>query len=771
MVNSKAGLALYLSFNSITSDQKVIDASSNGQNGTLYGNAQLVDDDTFSRCLKVDGEGDYVDTGAVFSGITDTFTIEAWVFPESEHQIDQESINGIVGTAGQKYIIWPTHGNAYGLGHAGAGISVGTNGVSVYEHADGYMPALLVWQGSITKWTHIAVVYNNKQPSLYVNGAFVKKGLISNKIVHPCAGKGNAYSGQSGGIGGGTHGYFKGKIAHVRIYSRALSAQEMQSNIQDDQVALATFRKAYPIGFSLHDDNDEAVLYISDASEGDNLRLEVVNTWQQDIQLIAPQKMTAASDNHHFELRFRPGTLSANTLSTEPSKRVVLVESGWNMSYQVNSDRTVSLYFLSTNARIIKPSEKISLKLQRVNAAADGGVRGTRVELRYRQLQYQGETISLTGSREQYLSIVNRQGKKNIPLHVGFVGSNTILNDGSSQNELKLRIANVLKAESLPLSTNSASPSKFIISFDVQAEGEPKEWALATKSQVQGITVKVSEGKIQQEIQGQSPEWIVTLPGKTALAAGKDIQFTLSNIISSLPSGHTNLYVRYENIPGYWDGQFVVPIEKAPILYRQSCVGIGTANPTAKLHIQGDAEGNVWEAIALRYNRYWANQGTAINFYHNLPKEPRIEAQIRTHLGGGGVTDMIFSTFDGGDDSAKFREIMRLQANGNVRIAGALTQSSSRELKENIVELSSAEAIATLEGLNPLKFNYKDTSQKETHIGFIAEDVPELVASPDRKHLSAMDIVAVLTKVVKEQQEAISVLQEKLKALEGKNQL
>jgi len=43
----------------------------------------------------------------------------------------------------------------------------------------------------------------------------------------------------------------------------------------------------------------------------------------------------------------------------------------------------------------------------------------------------------------------------------------------------------------------------------------------------------------------------------------------------------------------------------------------------------------------------------------------------------------------------------------------------------------------------------------EEHVGFIAEDVPELVATPNRKGLSSMDIVGVLTKVVQEQQNAI----------------
>jgi hypothetical protein len=41
-------------------------------------------------------------------------------------------------------------------------------------------------------------------------------------------------------------------------------------------------------------------------------------------------------------------------------------------------------------------------------------------------------------------------------------------------------------------------------------------------------------------------------------------------------------------------------------------------------------------------------------------------------------------------------------------------------------------------------------------VGFIAEDVPALVARKDRKSLSPMDIVAVLTKVVQEQKQTIA---------------
>ena len=97
----------------------------------------------------------------------------------------------------------------------------------------------------------------------------------------------------------------------------------------------------------------------------------------------------------------------------------------------------------------------------------------------------------------------------------------------------------------------------------------------------------------------------------------------------------------------------------------------------------------------------------------------------------------------------------------------AWIDASSRSLKENIRDLTIEDARETLLGLVPVRYNYKaDTSDE--HLGFIAEDVPALVASKDRKGMSAMDVVAVLTRVVQEQQKTINELQREVDALKKK---
>jgi hypothetical protein len=115
------------------------------------------------------------------------------------------------------------------------------------------------------------------------------------------------------------------------------------------------------------------------------------------------------------------------------------------------------------------------------------------------------------------------------------------------------------------------------------------------------------------------------------------------------------------------------------------------------------------------------------------------------------------------------KDAIVISSSGNVTIGGALSQASSIALKENVAELSGQEAMQALKGLNAVKYNYKADEQKEQRIGFIAEEVPDLVASSERDRLSPMDIVAVLTKAVQEQQKTIAELAAEMIALKEQN--
>jgi hypothetical protein len=160
---------------------------------------------------------------------------------------------------------------------------------------------------------------------------------------------------------------------------------------------------------------------------------------------------------------------------------------------------------------------------------------------------------------------------------------------------------------------------------------------------------------------------------------------------------------------------------------------------------------------------------STINFFIDGPVSP-----------GHIPTALLFIVGDG----TSRPERMRISSSGNVGFSvsnpayplqmasgarctagGVWTNASSREYKENIKELSSSDALLAFNKLNPVTFNYKVDSQ-DKHVGFIAEDVPDLVATPDKKALSPMDIVALLTKVVQEQQKTIAELNEKVSRLQ-----
>jgi len=126
-------------------------------------------------------------------------------------------------------------------------------------------------------------------------------------------------------------------------------------------------------------------------------------------------------------------------------------------------------------------------------------------------------------------------------------------------------------------------------------------------------------------------------------------------------------------------------------------------------------------------------------------------------IGAGGVVGFgVFANYP-----------LEMASGAHVTSGGVWTNASSRAYKQDIKALTKDEAHNTLKNLEPVRFSYK-TNPAEKHVGFIAEDVPDLVATEDRKGMSAMDVVAVLTKVVQDQQKTIEELSRKVAALEKK---
>jgi len=93
-----------------------------------------------------------------------------------------ESITGRLDETGKNYVVPAAEGAG---GQAYAGIAVGRNGVYVVERSATASPAVLVANTPVSGWTHVAIVYRAGKPSLYLNGKFIKDGLVSGSLVHP----------------------------------------------------------------------------------------------------------------------------------------------------------------------------------------------------------------------------------------------------------------------------------------------------------------------------------------------------------------------------------------------------------------------------------------------------------------------------------------------------------------------------------------------------------------------------------------------------------
>ena len=182
-------------------------------------------------------------------------------------------------------------------------------------------------------------------------------------------------------------------------------------------------------------------------------------------------------------------------------------------------------------------------------------------------------------------------------------------------------------------------------------------------------------------------------------------------------------------------------------------VGIGTTEPKQRLEVNGNIQIHEQNSSVAGL-MITQSSGETGYIMHN-------RASTLT-IGAGSVDRM---TIDGdgnvGIGVTRPRQPLEMASGAHATAGGVWTNSSSREKKENITELSVEEALAALAGLKPVQFNYRNEAG-ESYVGFIAEDVPELVATGDREGLSAMDIVAVLTRVIQAQQQKIEELEARI---------
>src|SRR5689334_9256495 len=269
----------------------------------------------------------------------------------------------------------------------------------------------------------------------------------------------------------------------------------------------AIVRASYPLSFQLLNRDRQPLLGIFNGQQGQTLKLDITNSSRRNIKLRQLTENPTA-ENHHFELRFRPGTLVLPD-SVSPTRPAISVEeAGWKISDKpVVSDGGVSFYLLMTTPTTIDSDKSISVTLNNLSGDGKVGAHGTRVELKWNNsLEYVASATGQSpeplapGYRLQYLSVVNQSGQKQIPLYIGIVGNDKVLNNGNT-NELKLRITNLIKPDpakpgegtiELNPDRGAGKPpaTKFTFSFDFSPGSQVNPWALGSKDEVGNIKLK-----------------------------------------------------------------------------------------------------------------------------------------------------------------------------------------------------------------------------------------------------------------------------------------
>lgn len=175
------------------------DSSGNGNSGTLFGNPSRVAG-KFGNALQFNGASTYVESPDSNSlDITNGITLEAWVYPSS--------------LGDWTNVIEKNQNAGYKLGFYNNQVVF-----TLYALWDSYSTGTV----PLNQWSYVAATYDMQNVKIYINGALDSTIAHTNPI-----GVGTSPVDIGRSIGG--YSYFNGTIDEVKVWNRALTASEIQS--------------------------------------------------------------------------------------------------------------------------------------------------------------------------------------------------------------------------------------------------------------------------------------------------------------------------------------------------------------------------------------------------------------------------------------------------------------------------------------------------------------------------------------------------------------
>ncbi|MFT4941627.1 MAG: hypothetical protein ACI88A_004697, partial [Paraglaciecola sp.] len=302
---------------------------------------------------------------------------------------------------------------------------------------------------------------------------------------------------------------------------------------------------------------DNSLLGIN--TSGDLLHMPIgVTTWQTIDQTTPLKSLFMGANNVIYGvgkdgITYQRSSLQGawNKLTTIPS----IINYQKNVAgtqYGVNNENNTLVH-----ATIEDDNSCLNFELDGVSAAPESGSRNTQIEFLFGAVSIGTNTEKFTFKRLVSLDILNHQGQSYAPLQFGVVGDGELLINGGPQ-KLNLYFKTF---QNQPLTFNANT----IITFTFpDTESNTELVAFGSSADVTAYTL-TSDANAHFDATKNTAGVIKAKYTKATLATPLELNFDIfkfSEIQLSKSNGLAIIEVTVENLPGYWDSTFQIPINK-----------------------------------------------------------------------------------------------------------------------------------------------------------------------------------------------------------------
>jgi PKD repeat protein len=209
-----SGLVAAYSFGEV-SGTTVVDASGQGNHGTISGAVPNTSGMYGGKALSFDGVDDWVTIkDAPSLDLTTGMTLEAWVYPTAA----LPTWPTVIVKEQPDALVYSLYANS------------NTNNPSTYIFTSSEVGINGGEQLPLNTWTHLAATYDGANLRHYVNGVQTSSRAVTGELTT------SAGALRIGGNSVWNTEYFAGRIDNVRIYNRALTQSEIQTNMNTSVV-------------------------------------------------------------------------------------------------------------------------------------------------------------------------------------------------------------------------------------------------------------------------------------------------------------------------------------------------------------------------------------------------------------------------------------------------------------------------------------------------------------------------------------------------------